>query len=128
VALFKNAPRHDVPGPLGPPYNIGIEMSGPGYGRASAPGNAWEQATQAGTNVYIQNAQALTFPTPSGAWGTPEAVGLYDASSGGNLIAFGWIPASLRVPITAGHPVSLPPGAIWFQDLAVTAHPDLAVA
>lgn len=49
----------------------------------------------------VQNNSIITFPTPTGSWGTVVAFGLYDASTSGNLLAwdymgnFSWLPATV---------------------------------
>jgi hypothetical protein len=37
----------------------------------------------------ITNAEIIEFPSATGAWGTITHFALYDASSGGNVLAFG---------------------------------------
>jgi len=122
AALFTGAPRHDIATALGSPYFITIEVTGGSYARVQVPAANWDVATATGTNVYIQNNANITFPTPSASWGTPEAVGLYDASTGGNLLAFGWIPPSQRVARTAANPLTIPAGGLFFQDMAISTY------
>ena len=123
AALFTGAPRHDQPTALGSPYFITIEVpSTNAYARVQVPGANWDVATATGSNVYIQNNTAITFPTPTGSWGTPEAIGLYDAATGGNLLAFGYIPPSQRVARSAANPLTIPIGGLYFQDLAISTY------
>ena len=56
-----------------------------GYARVVTSGATWEAAV-AGA---IQNAAAITFPQASGSWGTISHFALFDALSGGNMIASG---------------------------------------
>ena len=76
----------------------GTEVSGSGYARQSVTftisGNA------------ASNTSALEFPTATGSYGTVTHVGVFDAASGGNLIAYAALTTSkaidtgdvLRVP------------------------------
>jgi hypothetical protein len=73
--------------------NTFVEPVGNGYARVSVPNTTsyWEAAS-AGVKT---NAQPITFPAVTTlAWGTIVAVGVYDASSGGNQLAWGVLTAS----------------------------------
>lgn len=60
------------------------EPSGNSYARVQTAASDWNAATLgAGT---LTNANAVTFPTASGSWGTLAYVCLFDAESGGNLL------------------------------------------
>jgi hypothetical protein len=80
VALFTAAPN-DAGG--------GTEVSGGSYARVQRdPADAnWTGASA--TNGLTDNAAAITFPTPSANWGTVTHWGIFDASSGGNLLFHG---------------------------------------
>lgn len=75
------------------------EVSGSNYSRVATAGD-WNAASGSAPST-ITNGSAITFPTPSGSWGTIIAWGIYDASSGGNLLAwdylgnFSWLPVSI---------------------------------
>ena len=56
-----------------------------GYARVATAGADWNAAA----NGAVSNANAITFPQASGSWGTAAYFGLYDAASGGNLLAYG---------------------------------------
>ena len=89
----------------------GVECSGNGYARArfsNAPGS-WAEAA-AGQKTL---ATCVGFPVASGSWGTVTAIGLFDASSGGNLWA--WRPVSPTFAVSSG-------------ELAVVEAGDLVVA
>ena len=86
----------------------GTEVGGGvGYARVSYAGSltSWA-ATQApgtivastGTGGLTSNNNAITFPAPTGSWGTPAWVGWYDASSIGNLLFWSLLAASKTVP------------------------------
>lgn len=87
VALFTAAPS-DTGG--------GTEVSGNAYARAAVPNNATNfPAASAGSK---SNGTAITFPqaTPAG-WGVVTALGIFDAASGGNLLAWADLAASKTV-------------------------------
>jgi hypothetical protein len=59
----------------------GTEVSGTAYVR--------EAATFTVSGDTASNNAAVEWPTAGGSWGTVVAVGVFDALSGGNLIAYG---------------------------------------
>jgi len=77
----------------------GTEVSGNSYAR-TATGSFTTTAQQS------TNAAAIEFPTATGSWGTITHVGVFDASTSGNLLAFAAVTSSkvigngdvLRVP------------------------------
>lgn len=74
VALFTVAPS-DTGG--------GTEVSGGGYARQTATFNV------SGTNpTEASNVAAIEYATATANYGTVLAVGVFDASSGGNLLAY----------------------------------------
>ena len=84
VALFTAAPS-DSGG--------GTEVSGGSYARKSMPdmdisGTSPTQAT---------NGAAVEFVTATGSWGTVTHVGVYDASSSGNLMAYATLSSSKAI-------------------------------
>ena len=92
----------------------GTEVSGTGYARVAIAGSltAWAGTQGAGTTVAstgttgkTSNNAAITFPTPTGAWGALTHNGEYDAATVGNLLFY----AALNTPrtIAAG---ATPPG------------------
>ncbi len=66
----------------------------------------WDIASQRKT----RNAVELVFATPTGAWGTLTHWAVYDALSGGNMIAFGALTATKSV--ATGNVVSVKAGDI----------------
>ena len=76
VALFTSAPN-DAGG--------GTEVSGNGYARQSMAFSA------------ASNSGSVEFPTATGDQGTIVAMGLFDASSSGNLLAYGSLTANKTV-------------------------------
>jgi|21_taG_2_1085346.scaffolds.fasta_scaffold00451_3 hypothetical protein len=61
----------------------GTEVSGGAYARQSV---AWTLAS--GGTAQASNTAAITFPTATTDWGTVTNAGIYDALTGGNLVAF----------------------------------------
>lgn len=76
-AYFTTAPDRNNAG--------GVEVSGGGYTRVGKTNDAtlWPAASGGSKS----NGVAIAFPMPSGTQGTVVAVGVFDASSGGNLRA-----------------------------------------
>ena len=70
----------------------GTEVAGNNYARVSVTNNATNWPASSGGAKA--NGTAITFATPSGSWGTVGAMGVFDASSAGNLLAW----ADLAVP------------------------------
>jgi len=59
----------------------GAEVSGGSYARASA-----SFATASGTSGSIATDADITFPTATAVWGTVTHIGIWDASTSGNLL------------------------------------------
>lgn len=72
IALFTTAPT-DAGG--------GTEVSGGSYARVNGAGKFG-----APSGGSIANNAAITFPTPTGSWGTIVAYGIFTASTGGTLL------------------------------------------
>jgi hypothetical protein len=87
VALYTAAPS-DSGG--------GTEVSGGSYARqaiATGASSGWTAASGGAT----ENSATLTFPTATASWGTITHIGLFDASSGGNLLFHGALTASKTI-------------------------------
>lgn len=67
----------------------GTELSGNAYARQSVAFSV--------TNNVASNSATLTFPTATASWGTITFAGIFDASSGGNLIAYAQLGASKTI-------------------------------
>ena len=67
----------------------GTELSGNAYARQSVAFSV--------TNNVASNSATLTFPTATASWGTLTFAGIFDASSGGNLIAYAQLGASKTI-------------------------------
>lgn len=80
------------------------EPAGNNYSRVQC--NTWDAASGGAT----ANTSVITFPTPSGSWGTVTHFALYDASSAGNMLFYGALAASKSVG--AGDTPSFAAGAL----------------
>jgi hypothetical protein len=69
------------------------EPSGNGYARVQTAAGDWNAAVSG----LIDNANAITFPTATGSWGTLTHFALYDAASGGNMLAHGSLGSSQAI-------------------------------
>lgn len=77
----------------------GTEVSGGSYARVAITSDmthwagtqaAASTTTSSGTNGTTSNNGTVTFPAPTGNWGTTVAIGLFDASTSGNMLF--WAP------------------------------------
>jgi hypothetical protein len=84
----------------------GTEVSGGSYARVTVASSLanWAGTQSAGSTVassgtggQTSNNAAITFPTPSAGWGTVTHFGIYDASSGGNLLFWGALTISKTI-------------------------------
>lgn len=78
----------------------GTEVSGGSYARQSC---AFTVSGNLATNT-----SAVEWPTATGSWGTVVAVGVFDASTSGNLMAYGTLTASKT--ISTGDVFRIPAG------------------
>ena len=69
------------------------EPSGNGYARVATDGDDWNAAASGATS----NANAITFPTASGSWGTVTHFALFDAATSGNMLAHGALDSSQAI-------------------------------
>ena len=93
VGLFTTNPAED---------GSGTEVSGGSYARQS--GSFTTSGNTATTSAAIE------FPTATASWGTITHVGIYDASSAGNLLAYAALTASKA--IASGDVFRIPTGDI----------------
>lgn len=87
VGLFTTAPSDSA---------AGTEVSGGAYARQSAA------MTVSGTSpTEADNDAAIEFPTATASWGTVTYAGVFDASTGGNLLAYAQLtdPADFSTPL-----------------------------
>ncbi len=90
--------------------NSGTEVSGGSYARAALAPSTTNWASTGGattttnpsnsTGGATSNNVAITFPTPSGSWGTVTHFGIYDASTSGNLLFHGQLTAPKSIGAT----------------------------
>lgn len=111
-ALFTTVPNDAGTG--------GVEVSGGNYARVAVTGSdanftAPVDVTPGEPELGRKtgNANPITFNTPSIAWGTVLGFGIYDAASGGNLLAYGALTASKVIGATDPAP-EFPPNAFTF--------------
>ena len=92
----------------------GTEVSGGAYARVTITGSLanWSGTQGAattlastGTSGQISNNAAITFATPTAAWGTVTSVKYTDAAAAGNLLFWALLTASKTVPSGATAPV-----------------------
>ena len=67
----------------------GTELSGSGYVRKAASFST--------SGATTSNSGAIEYPTATGNWGTITHIGVFDAASSGNLMAYGALSASKAV-------------------------------
>ena len=94
--------------------NGSTEVSGSAYARQAITASSGWSAVGAGsgTSSQISNAAVITFPTPTGSWGNIIGVGIFDASTTGNL----WIWNSITSQaIGTGVVASFAIGALIFN-------------
>lgn len=99
VALYTSAPS-DGGG--------GTEISGNGYARVAVTNNATNWPAASGGQK--SNGTAITFSVATGSWGTVVAFGLFDASTGGNLLM--WATLGTSKAISSGQAAQFPIGAL----------------
>lgn len=83
------------------------EPVGNGYARITTAGTDWQR-----TANVVDNVNELSFPEATGAWGTVTHFAIYDALSGGNMIASAALTAS-RAPV-ANDTLRFAVGALTF--------------
>lgn len=101
----------------------GTEVTGGSYARVAVVASlanwagtqgAGTTTASSGTSGTTSNNAAITFPTPSASWGSITHVGVYDASTAGNLLFFSALTASKTV--NNGDPApSFAAAALTFQ-------------
>ena len=91
---------------------IGLFTAAPGEtgGGTEVSGSAYARQTMAFTTSgdTTSNNAAVEFPTATGSWGTITHVGIFDASTSGNLMVYATLTASKA--ITTGDVFRVPSG------------------
>lgn len=90
----------------------GTEVSGGGYARVSVTANGTNFTAAASAGDTVPNAVAIAFPVSTADLGTVVSIGIFDAASGGNLIAWKDI-APISMPIRRR--LSFAAGALVFS-------------
>lgn len=101
----------------------GAEVSGGGYARVAVTSSlanwagtqgAGSTAVSSGTSGTTSNNNAITFPTPTGAWGQAVGFGVHDSLTGGTELYYGALAAPKT--INNGDPApSFAAGALTIQ-------------
>ena len=73
----------------------GTEVSGGGYARVAVANNSTNWPAASGGSK--SNGVDITFPTATADWGTVVAFGIFDASTGGNLLYWATLTTSKSV-------------------------------
>lgn len=105
IALFTAAPTSDA-------GTGGTEVTGGAYGRASVTNNATNFPAAAGG--VKSNGVVITFATATAPWGTLVAFGVYDASTGGNLLF--WNVLTANKVINTNDIAQFPVGSLTFTE------------
>lgn len=100
-----------------------VEVSGGSYARVAVSSSLANWAgtqssgsttASSGTGGQTSNNGAITFPAPTANWGTITGFGVFDASSGGNLLFYAALTTSKTVNNGDAAP-SFAAGALTFQ-------------
>ena len=94
----------------------GTEVTGGSYARVNHPPLDANWTAVSATDGATDNATAITFPAPSANWGVVVAFGIFDATSGGNLLVYG--PITPSKTINNGDPA--PSFAIGALDVTIS--------
>jgi len=96
-----------APAAAGAAGGTGNIIRSTGYARVALPPGTFDAAVLGRT----QNRVPIVLPAPTGAWGTIQALGIFDAPTGGNLLAH--ISTTAPAVISAGDaPRTLAAGAL----------------
>ncbi len=83
-----------------------VEVSGGSYARVAVTSalanwagtqSSGSTTASSGTGGTTSNNGAITFPAPTANWGSITGIGIYDASTGGNLLFYGALGTSKTV-------------------------------
>jgi hypothetical protein len=67
----------------------GAEVSGGSYARVQRDPLDANWSAASATDGITKNVSAITFPAPTANWGVVTHFGIWDASSAGNMLAYG---------------------------------------
>lgn len=99
VALFTSDPTASA---------TGVECSGTGYARKAVVQNTTNWPAASGGSK--SNGTAITFAVAGGSWGTLTHFAIFDALTGGNMLYFG--PLTASVTLSSGQQFAFPAGAL----------------
>lgn len=93
----------------------GTEATGGSYARVSVANTTanWPDATTTSGVAEKHNANVVTFPTATVAWGTVVAYAVMDASTAGNIVIWGAL--SGGTPVNNGDTPSFAAGTLVFN-------------
>ena len=103
---------------VGDPLGAGVEVSGVDYARVATAGADWNSAAFTSPTASITNAADIDFGTAGGAWGTVDYVAVFDALSGGNMLASGDL--TVARPVVLNDPVKFPSGTLTIRYIQAT--------
>ena len=98
------------------------EASGGSYARVATAG-AWGASSGVAPSSITNSGGALAFPTATASWGTVIGWGLYDAATGGNLLAWDYLGNDPWFPFTCSQ---ASPGVLTAIGLTAGSSPTLA--
>jgi hypothetical protein len=90
----------------------GTEVSGGSYARVAVTNNTTNFPTATGGSK--SNGTSITFPTATADWGTVVAVGIFDASTGGNLLF--WANLTTSKVVQNGDTAQFASGSLTFTE------------
>jgi hypothetical protein len=94
-----------------------VEVTGGSYARQAIASSGWTAISTSGSGTtaiqQISNSAVINFPTATASWGTVVGIALYDASTAGNLLAYGDLSSSLAVG--TGSTFQIPANDLVFQ-------------
>lgn len=98
-----------------PDGTSGVEVSGGGYARQACGFSAATAiANGSGGGGQVVNSAQISYGTASAPWGTPTAICLYDAVTGGNLRYI--IPYAGSTISSGNGPVTIAAGALVLKE------------
>ena len=76
----------------------GTEVTGGSYARVAVTNNATNWPGPTTNNGTVTNGATITFPAPTGNWGTVVGVAIYDAATAGNQLFWGALTTNKTIP------------------------------
>lgn len=107
----------------GTTVTLSAAVTGAGVGSGDTISFSAFAAASGTSPSSMLNGAAVTFPQATASWGTVVAFGLYDASTGGNLIDWDWLGLDPWVPFSCS---SASPGVLTAIGITANSTPTLA--